>query len=747
MKLTRWLVVLLVLIGSTSSFAAQTWTILVYGHADHNLSYSLMRDMLEMEQVGSSEGFNIVVQADYDGEKNPNYKGSFRYLIQKGDPKLETLVLGGKEYDEVPVPSSTPIEKSEELDLDKTENFKAFLKWGINKYPAQRYGLVLWDHGGQWKGGFGGDTQDGTTHGPGMKIAEIGKIINEVRNELTLGKFDFITFDTCLLGGMELLPDMVKHTDTYIANAEIDYGAGWDYNGALGWLKNNPDATMRNFSIEEVKTYQAHHNKGEADKMLKAHAAFDLTKYPHYQNSALSFFDAVASAVTTGGASELLLIQKARSETTKYDISSPAKAKDDTNYIDIGEFAVRLKNETANTNVKQSADQLTAAINDMIIAKDLGTLRQSNGAFGLSIYYPQKGLDVNYTNYQQYNLLAFITETVNGLANKWSEILVAVGIAQKTDNSPTIKPNANQEINITDNNLAALRISVLHKTFGLSKQAVFADNKVTLPLVEVTDNNGETKYFKVILTSNAQGSFNVEISGVADFISGLTIPSTFDSNKLTLSIPIVVFNGVSYQAELKYQPESNTVTLLDAQPAQLITYLNEVSYTKITSSGNYPVQWNGEFPVLKGANGTNLLISGFRAEPNSNILIGTALYLGPDTDDIKLVMLQIDTSTNKVIQILDGETPEGIAPKGIEVKEKGLLLPLYYAEIRTNKPADQWLLTTLIGDVDPLVIPKEGLSGLSLINVKVAGSFVLEAIAEDTFGNTSTPKLFEVSQP
>ena len=100
-----------------------------------------------------------------------------------------------------------------------------------------------------------------------------------------------------------------------------------------------------------------------------------------------------------------------------------------------------------------------------------------------------------------------------------------------------------------------------------------------------------------------------------------------------------------------------------------------------------------------------------------------------------------------IIQILDGETPEGIAPKGIEVKEKGLLLPLYYAEIRTNKPADQWLLTILIGDVDPLVIPKEGLSGLSLTNVKATGSFVLEAIAEGTFGNTSAPKLFEVSQP
>ena len=44
--------------------------------------------------------------------------------------------------------------------MDDPKVFKSFLDWAIKNYPAERYGLVMWNHGAQFVG-FGGDSQDG----------------------------------------------------------------------------------------------------------------------------------------------------------------------------------------------------------------------------------------------------------------------------------------------------------------------------------------------------------------------------------------------------------------------------------------------------------------------------------------------------------------------------------------------------------------------------------------------------------
>jgi hypothetical protein len=735
----------------------QTWTILVYGHADHNLSYSLMRDMLEMEKVGSGEGFNIVVQADYDGQTAEKYKGSFRYLMQKTDPLEDVFTVRGQQQT-LSVPGTTPVEKNPELDLDKSDNLKDFIRWGIKKYPAKRYGLVFWDHGGQWKGGFGGDHQDGAVANPSsMKVAEIGKVLSEMRGELGLGKFDFITFDTCLLGGAELLPDMLPHTDTYIANAEIDFGDGWDYAATLGWLKANPNATMRTFAEEEVKHYQAHHSESEADKLLKAHAAFDLTQYAQYQKSAFQFFQALNDT------NNWSVIQQTRSETTKYSLSSPAKLKTDTDYIDVGEFATRLTQTALPDNVKEAARTLTDSINKLIISKNLGTARQTSGAFGLSIYYPQKGLNDNYVSSDEYLNLSFISETIDSLSNKWASLLTSINKSAEQNTAPELTNStppaattenettgrSNSQVSVNDNNLAALRTSVISKTFGVNQQAVLENGQLTLPLVEIAGEGGEYPYYQASLIKNATGTFTIkDLTPATNVISGLAIASVFDPKTSTLDIPILKVGNETRQFKLTFKAETKELTLISDQAAEMVTYLDEVSYRKTSTAGNYAITWNKQQLTLKGGKGTSLPVSGFRIDPDSSLLMSTALYLPPDSDDVKLVMLQIDTVKNKVIDAFDGELSNGAAPRGLPLKAEGLLLPIYYSEIRTSKPAEEWLSTSLIGDIDPLVIPANGISGLALTNTVVAsGSYLLEVVAEDTFGKTSTPQLFNILVP
>ena len=67
---------------------------------------------------------------------------------------------------------SKPIEiiPEEEADMDDPEVLKDFIDWGLKKYPADRYGLIFWNHGNQWRG-YGGDKDNGSRKSirPNMK--------------------------------------------------------------------------------------------------------------------------------------------------------------------------------------------------------------------------------------------------------------------------------------------------------------------------------------------------------------------------------------------------------------------------------------------------------------------------------------------------------------------------------------------------------------------------------------------------
>ena len=53
-----------------------------------------------------------------------------------------------------------------EKNLDDPSELTAGVRYAFSHYPADRYAVILWDHGGGWSGGYGGDGQDGTVAQP-----------------------------------------------------------------------------------------------------------------------------------------------------------------------------------------------------------------------------------------------------------------------------------------------------------------------------------------------------------------------------------------------------------------------------------------------------------------------------------------------------------------------------------------------------------------------------------------------------
>jgi hypothetical protein len=108
--------------------ARAKWTFLVYMAGDNNLDGPALRDIAEMAKAGSTKDVHILVQLD----RLENQKTS-RFRISQG---------GGFKKD--------CIETFSETNTGDPQILYSFAKWAVDMYLADRYALILWNHGSGW---------------------------------------------------------------------------------------------------------------------------------------------------------------------------------------------------------------------------------------------------------------------------------------------------------------------------------------------------------------------------------------------------------------------------------------------------------------------------------------------------------------------------------------------------------------------------------------------------------------------
>ena len=252
-----------------------TWTVLVYGHGDHDLSAPLLSDLAEMARARIGPEINLLVFADWNasrtipGEQSPFPSGAIWYRVRGEGHPLERL------------------SEREELDFDDPTVLAEAVTQAFTEHPADRYGLILWDHGGGWSVGFGGDSQDGTRRdAPGMSTTQVAAAVKAGLDGAGLTRkraLEFLSFDACLMGGAESITAFQDLAQVYLADAELDYGDGWDYEATFSWLSDNPTATARELAAFEVQAWDAHHREASLnDSLLRSHIAIDNTQWPRF---------------------------------------------------------------------------------------------------------------------------------------------------------------------------------------------------------------------------------------------------------------------------------------------------------------------------------------------------------------------------------------------------------------------------------------------------------------------------------
>ena len=158
--------------------------------------------------------------------------------------------------------------------MSDPETLKGFINYCVDNYPAEKYDLILWDHGGGPTGGFALDIrrEQSWFASNTMTFAQIldalknNKVTNlgddNVDND---GTFDFVNFDACLMGSTEITLGIADYTDYYIASPETVPGRGQVYTGWLNKLGEDPNANTFDLGRKLVDDFNAYYDAGYED--------------------------------------------------------------------------------------------------------------------------------------------------------------------------------------------------------------------------------------------------------------------------------------------------------------------------------------------------------------------------------------------------------------------------------------------------------------------------------------------------
>ncbi len=133
------------------------------------------------------------------------------------------------------------------LNMAAPETLTKFINDTASAFPADRYSLIMWNHGGGTISGFGVDE-----HYPDSTLS-LASMDNAFAQSNV--KFDFVGFDACLMATAETALMLEPYADYLIASQELEPGTGWHYTDWLTYLNSNPSANTLDLGVRIIDDF------------------------------------------------------------------------------------------------------------------------------------------------------------------------------------------------------------------------------------------------------------------------------------------------------------------------------------------------------------------------------------------------------------------------------------------------------------------------------------------------------------
>eukprot|EP00854_Cymbomonas_tetramitiformis_P007381 gene7381-8793_t len=233
------------LVGTATNKAA--WTVMMYIVADNELECYAVDGLAHLmeSQVSANTRVNVVVLMDRGGRVCdhpyiPEWTGAREFQIDwQGTSLIELTLPYAVENGE-----SYPI-----LDMSMKQYLSDFIARNVERFPAERYFLMLEDHGMGWLG-FGqdehpGNREDvwpgsGTVKAPHMILEDIGGGLQDGLRRANVEKLDLLGLETCLMQHYSVVANLKDYARYIMGSQDSMPGSGF-VDEALEAAVNNPD--------------------------------------------------------------------------------------------------------------------------------------------------------------------------------------------------------------------------------------------------------------------------------------------------------------------------------------------------------------------------------------------------------------------------------------------------------------------------------------------------------------------------
>jgi hypothetical protein len=361
--------------------AERQWTVAMYIDTDSNLSvwgFAYLIENLLAELIPSPEVTTVVY---FDTLIPP---GTLRIEYDHGLPKIS-------------------IER--EKNFGDGETLAQFGVETFTKYPADKYLLLIMDHGGGWRK----SCVDVTNGNDCIYTPELVRALAKISD--AIGKpIDVLQWVACLMGNVEVIYDVAPYVDYYIGSPQVELTLTLSFLKDALHLGTHPDITPRDYAKAVVKTsgivlsggYPFAFATSDIDYLAQAMDELAVTLDPQvYKNEILNAY-----------------------KWTKKYHAVPQEHCEVPVFIDIYDFASELMKRVEDPQIKEICARIIDSENQVIIARPIspaGMLVGGNGLSGTLMHDKGDVPEYIYENLlEEYSVLEFAHDTA------WDDFLADV---------------------------------------------------------------------------------------------------------------------------------------------------------------------------------------------------------------------------------------------------------------------------------------------------------------------------------
>jgi len=370
------------------------WTIMVFVNGKNNLEKFALRDVNEMEMIGSTDKVNIVVElgrmAGFDSSDG-DWKGVRRYLIKKDNDTSKI--------------TSPVVQDLGKKDMGDYKSAIDFGKWAKANYPAKKYMFIFWNHGAGWiksKGIYSakGISYDDETNNH-MDTPQMAKVLKEIGGVTVVGS------DACLMQMASVAYEFKDYAKVIVGSEQPIPGAGYPYKGFMKML------AMRGSQIDAAafgKILVGGYGTQYRNKSNITLSAIDSSKLPGFISRLNSW-----AGLMMSDKESFKIISKANvlKEVTRMD--SLDSSRDLVHMIH-----TINKQDGVSQRIKDAGNALEDYVTNNLVIANYASETEEN--FGLAIYLPDLRYEAN-----PYETLQFSADS------RWSEFIKKV-LQSRLDN-------------------------------------------------------------------------------------------------------------------------------------------------------------------------------------------------------------------------------------------------------------------------------------------------------------------------